>query len=591
MRLAAAVVTLALLFPGAPVSADDSPEEPATVALLVRTTSPETLSASGSEREEWVRFEVPLQGSPEQTRRLVEADLGREVVLERIYPLLGPQDEPSFGQQWSLENTGQTGGTPDADIDATEAWAITTGSDVVVAVVDSGVQASHPELIDRIWQNPGETLNGIDDDGNGLEDDIAGWDFVSRDNDPRPVGSGADDGHGTAVAGVIAAAANGADITGVAPGARIMNLRACDDGSCSSFDSTIAIYYAVDAGADIINLSFGGTVAEDEGDPPLEAAITYARKKGVLVVSAAGNQPPQDVPPGQIIVPAELPFDNNISVAASNDNDQLAPFAYYSPNIDIAAPGVSILTTGLSGLVSVSGSSFAAPFISGTAALLMAAYPSMGYSGVVERLTATTDKPSHIAARVPGGRLNAGRALSQRFLDTGGHLFERDIDWLAAQGTTKGCNPPDNTRFCPDDPVSRQQMAAFLVRHLDLPPTERDFFSDDEGSIFEDDINRLAAAGITKGCSSERFCPGALVTRDQMAAFLVRSFGLEDGGARDLFQDDDDSIFEPDIDKLGAAGITKGCNPPKNDRYCPDREVTRGAMAAFLRRSSRSSPA
>lgn len=584
MRLAITVLSLVLLVPATPVSAEDPPERD-TVHLLVRTTGIETLSTPETTMAGWARLEVPLQGSAENTRQIVEAELGRQVVLERTYPLLGPEDEPEFGQQWGLENTGQSGGTPDADIDASEAWGFATGSDVVVAVVDSGVQTSHPELSDRIWQNPGETLNGVDDDGNGLSDDIAGWDFVNADNDPRPVGTGADDAHGTAVAGVIAAAANGSAITGVAPGAQIMNLRACDDGSCSSFDSTIAIYYAVDAGADIINLSFGGPVPEEEGDPPLEAAIAYARQRGVLVVSAAGNEPPQDVPPGQIIVPAEFPSDNNISVAASTDDDQLAPFAYYSPNIDIAAPGVSILTTGLSGLISVSGSSFAAPFVAGTAALLMAAYPSIGYTAVAERLAATADKPSHIAARVPTGRLNAGKALSQRFLDTGGHLFERDIDWLAMRGTTKGCNPPDNTRFCPDDAVTRQQMAAFLVRHLGLQATPNDFFSDDEGSLFEDDINRLAAAGITKGCGSEQFCPGSPVTRAQMAAFLVRAFGLRDSGAGDLFLDDDGSIFETDIDRLGAAGITRGCNPPTNDRYCPEGLVTRGAMAAFLRRA------
>lgn len=590
MRLVTSVLALVLLVPATAVFAEDSSGSK-TVPLLVRTADLEMLSEPGSSQDEWVRIEVPLQGTAEETRQSVEADLGRQVALDRTYPLLGPEEEPAFTQQWSLENTGQSGGTPDADIDATDAWPIAIGSGVVVAVVDSGIQTSHPELADRIWQNPNETLNGHDDDGNGVTDDIVGWDFVSGDNDPRPVGTGADDAHGTAVAGVIAATVNGTGITGVAPGAQIMNLRACDDGSCSSFDSTIAIYYAVDAGADIINLSFGGPVPEDEGDPPLEAAISYARQQGVLVVSAAGNEPPQDVPPGEMIVPAEFPADNNVSVAASTHDDQLAPFAYYSPKIDIAAPGVSILTTGLSGLTTVSGSSFAAPFVAGTAALVMSAYPTMGYSAVVERLTATTDKPSHIAARIPAGRLNAGRALTQRFLDTGGHLFEHDIDWLAARGTTKGCNPPKNTRFCPDEDVTRQQMAAFLARHLDLPPSGRDFFVDDDGSIFEGDINRLAAAGITRGCSSERFCPASPVTRAQMAAFLVRSFGLKDRGAGDLFDDDNGSIFEGDIDRLGTAGITRGCNPPSNDRFCPDGMVTRGAMAAFLHRADDLSPA
>ncbi len=171
------------------------------------------------------------------------------------------------------------------------------------------------------------------------------------------------------------------------------------------------------------------------------------------------------------------------------------------------------------------------------------------------------------------------------FDDIRGHLFEADIDWLVAEGVTKGCNPPDNTRFCPDDSITRGQMAAFLTRYLDLPAASKDYFNDDNGSLFEDDINRLAASGVTKGCSSSKFCPDDLVNRGQMAAFLVRAFGLVNDGGGDLFIDDNSSIFEADIDKLGTSGITRGCNPPQNDRYCPTKSVSRGAMAAFLHRA------
>ncbi len=142
-----------------------------------------------------------------------------------------------------------------------------------------------------------------------------------------------------------------------------------------------------------------------------------------------------------------------------------------------------------------------------------------------------------------------------------------------------------NTLFCPDEPVSREVMAAFLNRYLELPPATKDHFSDDNNSIFEDDINRLAQAGITKGCGGTNFCPKNVVDRGQMAAFLVRAFGLTDDGGGDLFVDDDNSIFEGDIDRLGTAGITRGCNPPTNDRFCPNLSVDRGAMAAFLHRA------
>ncbi len=168
------------------------------------------------------------------------------------------------------------------------------------------------------------------------------------------------------------------------------------------------------------------------------------------------------------------------------------------------------------------------------------------------------------------------------------HTFFSDIEWLAAEGITMGCNPPSNSRFCPDGIVARGQMAAFLNRALNLADTNTDFFGDDEGSVFESDINRLAAAGITQGCNppaNDRFCIDNRLSRSQMAAFLSRSLGLSAGGGNDLFIDDDGSVFEIDIDRLGTEGVTKGCNPPSNNRFCPDTYVTRAQMAAFLHRS------
>ncbi|VAW07292.1 T1SS secreted agglutinin RTX, partial [hydrothermal vent metagenome] len=174
--------------------------------------------------------------------------------------------------------------------------------------------------------------------------------------------------------------------------------------------------------------------------------------------------------------------------------------------------------------------------------------------------------------------------------DIGGSGFVNNILWLAEAGITKGCNPPTNDEFCPDDPVTRGQMAAFLVRFLGLTDDGGgNSFIDDDASMFEADIAKLAAAGITKGCNpptNDRFCPDDPVTRGQMAAFLVRALVLTDDGGGNSFIDDDGSMFEADIAKLAAAGVTKGCNPPTNDRFCPDDSVTRGQMAAFLNRAS-----
>lgn len=175
------------------------------------------------------------------------------------------------------------------------------------------------------------------------------------------------------------------------------------------------------------------------------------------------------------------------------------------------------------------------------------------------------------------------------FADTHDNLFERGIEWMAFEGITKGCNPPVNDRYCPNSSVTRGQMAAFLVRALDLPHAGSAGFTDTVGSVFANDIDRLAAAGITKGCNppaNNRYCPDSRVTRGQMAAFLVRALGYTDNGGGDLFIDDDDSIFEGDIDRLGTAGVTRGCNPAEgNTKYCPDSYVTRGQMAAFLNRA------
>ena len=174
------------------------------------------------------------------------------------------------------------------------------------------------------------------------------------------------------------------------------------------------------------------------------------------------------------------------------------------------------------------------------------------------------------------------------FIDDDGSVFEADIEWMAATGITKGCNPPTNDRFCPNDSVTRGQMAAFLVRALRLTDQLDDPFIDDDGSIFESDIEKLAAVGITRGCNpptNNLFCPSERVTRGQMAAFLVRALGHTDDGGGDLFVDDDGSIFESEIDKMATAGVTKGCNPPDNTNYCPSGYVTRGQMAAFLHRA------
>jgi subtilisin family serine protease len=545
-------------------------QTPETVNLLVPSQTPtETLRVQSvtESRAGWKRVVVPVEGTVDRTVSAIRSDLGADVVVERSYPLLGGESEPGFEQQWGLENTGQQGGTPNADVDIRRAWSVSTGEGVVVALVDSGVDASHPDLVGQV---------------------VAGWDFVDEDNDPSPVGNTSEEAHGTFIAGIIAAAVNDVGIAGVAPDARILDVRACSEGECLTLDAVNAIYFAVENGADIVNLSFGGPFPREASDPPLEDAIDFARKRDVLVVTAAGNTAPHNLDDSFIMIPAEFPHSNNIAVAATDRRDRISSDTYFGPNIDVAAPGVEILSTSIPDYGTGTGTSFAAPLVSGVAALLKSTNPTMGHRELAARIKAWVDRPPGVSGKVETGRVNAGDLLNRRFVDTRGHTFEADAKWAADQGVTKGCNPPENVLFCPNDPVTRGQMAAFLRRHLGLPSASQDHFEDDNGSTFEADINRLAEAGITRGCNppgNDRFCPDEPMTREQMAAFLVRALKLDESAHQGFFDVAQNSTFVTDINRLATAGITRGCNPPANNLFCPMAEVTRGQTTAFLHRS------
>lgn len=172
------------------------------------------------------------------------------------------------------------------------------------------------------------------------------------------------------------------------------------------------------------------------------------------------------------------------------------------------------------------------------------------------------------------------------FTDIDGNEHAAAIERVAALGITMGCNPPENDRYCPDALVTRGQMAAFLGRALGLPSAGPQGFTDTAGNTFAHDIDRLAAAGITRGCNpptNDRFCPDATVTRGQMAAFLVRAMGAT-ADTLPKFTDTVGHTFQHDIAVLAAFEVTRGCNPPTNSRFCPDSPVSRDQMATFLDR-------
>jgi subtilisin family serine protease len=256
-----------------------------------------------------------------------------------IVEALRTPNDPSFAQQWSLHNTGQSGGTPGADISATDAWNITThADDVVVGVIDTGVDWSHPDLAANIYENPGEIAgNQIDDDNNGFVDDVRGWDFINNDNNPFD-----DAGHGTHVAGTIGAIGNnGVGVAGVAWGVKIMPLKFLGSGgSGSTADAISAVEYATMMNVHLTNNSWGGG-SFSQG---LRDAIEAANAAGILFVAAAGNAGVNnDLFPHY---PSSYTNDNIVAVANSDHNDVLWPSSSFGQtSVDLAAPGTNILST------------------------------------------------------------------------------------------------------------------------------------------------------------------------------------------------------------------------------------------------------
>src|SRR3954447_12774607 len=248
-----------------------------------------------------------------------------------------PTEEPDFTYQWALENTGEwifngVTSVPDVDADAATAWQTATGAGVTVAVLDSGVDFSHPDLVGQAWVNPGESgngreTNGLDDDGDHYIDDVNGANVCgdAADNVLYVPGSDAVK-HGTAVASVIAAAANGVGMTGIAPGARIMGVRFLIPNVCDSDSDAIrAIDYAIGSGAKIINASWGGSV----NSPALQAAVDAANAAGILFVAAAGN-----VPTSLRHYPAGIELPNVLSVGAIQADGDPSSFTTYGSWVD-----------------------------------------------------------------------------------------------------------------------------------------------------------------------------------------------------------------------------------------------------------------
>jgi hypothetical protein len=362
---------------------------------------------------------------------------------------------------YGLHNTGQGWGKADADIDAPEAWKTTTGSRTgpVIAVLDTGIDLTHPDLKNNLWVNTGEIPgDGLDNDGNGVIDDVHGYNAFDETGDPSEITS-----HGTHVAGTIAAEGNnGEGVVGVNWQAQIMPIQIFNEKERAPLDSILrGIIYAQKNGARITSNSYG---AGGEKNLALEDAF---RNSTALHVAAAGNdRSNNDSSPHY---PSDYDIPNMISVAATDSRDNLARFSNYGKeSVDIAAPGSEIYSTLPRGRYGTkSGTSMATPHVSGAAALLLTEYPEMSNAELKERILSRADKLPSLKGKVASGRLNLAQML--------------EIDQVAPgqpQGFGPAIEEPHRIQLqwtASGDDAGVGQAASYDLRMSDRPINEDNF--------------------------------------------------------------------------------------------------------------------
>ena len=265
-------------------------------------------------------------------------------------------------------------------IEMPNAWGISTGTDNVIAIIDTGIDLSHADLANKIWQNSDEIPgNGIDDDYNGYIDDIRGWDFVNNDNLPQD-----DHWHGSHVGGIAAAETdNLIGIAGVSWGAKLMPLKACNfGGDCYFSDAANAVTYAVDNGSKVVNMSFGSSAPSSV----IEESVKYASNLGCILISSVGNENTA------VFYPAK--YQEVLGIAAADNTDKRWSYSNYGNEVDITAPGVSIVSTVLNDTTGyeyapATGTSMSAPHISGVVSLIWSVNPLLTADQVKHVLLST----------------------------------------------------------------------------------------------------------------------------------------------------------------------------------------------------------
>jgi subtilisin family serine protease len=421
-----AVASLRLPAAPAPEAPDNQPPP------AITTNSPQKQTRIVTAKATKTTVATTASASPKQDT--IKADVQHEYV----YHMFAAPSDPSYASNWALTK-----------INAPAAWDVTTGNgSTTVAVIDTGFGLTHEDLTNRWYQNSGETgttklgdrcwtgtpvskaTNHCDDDNNGYVDDWRGWSFVQSDNNPqagRQDSAGSGISHGTEVAGIVGAETNnGVGVAALDWNTKIMPLQVLDDsGTGYTSDVTAAIYYAVDNGAQVINMSLGAYA----NDPALKTAVDYATAHKVVITAAAGNcgdagEPGcEGVVVGTVAYPAAYP--DVIAVGATDSTDHRAAFSSYGPSIDVSAPGYAVPSStawsagNQTSLYSSAlyGTSFASPQVASLAALIKSIRPSTSVADITALIDATASKPSTLGGlnytqQLGHGVINAGVALS-----------------------------------------------------------------------------------------------------------------------------------------------------------------------------------
>jgi subtilisin family serine protease/outer membrane protein assembly factor BamB len=478
------------------------------------------------------------------------------VQLDHIYRAAATPNDRDFSRQWALANNGSDNGVAGADIGATRAWDVRTdASNVVVAVIDSGVRYDHPDLVGNMWINPREIPgNGRDDDGNGYIDDVYGINAILPRSAPGAGDPRDDHGHGSHVAGIVGAVGdNGTGIAGVAWKVKIMALKflrgstsataANPAGEGSSSDAVECIDYAIAHGAHLINASYGAAAgAVLQFDPAQFEAVRRARDAGIIVVAAAGNSAADmDL---LAHYPASFRLENVVAVANSTNRDDTPVGTNFgSGSVELFAPGTAIYSLAHDATLYVerSGTSMAAPHVAGALALLKAQFPSDSYRQLINRTLRHVDPVSAFSGRVQtGGRLNLDRAIRS----TDNRPFNDDFATRARlRGANLAVRSVSTGATVENEPTLAGHAAAATLWWEWTPTISSVVRVSTAGSSFDTVVGIFTGSGLgalTPVAANDDEGPGLTTSRFEFSAVAGTTYFIAVGG------------------KAGAAGTSSG---------------------------------